>query len=178
MALLIVFKESCFHAGGLVLTTQWFSTFSLNGAKSTLTTVLESCIKEILTHVNWHVLFYFRTKSVTQNIRVVIKRLQRAVRGVLRSVMRLSDHWLRTTGLHCRNLHKRYAVVQSPRAMSQQFAKDRQWKALQETTPLSHWDVLRAGLKPMQLRWAPRHGVWVDLLPDTPCAWEFSRHAV
>jgi len=37
----------------------------------------------------------------------------------------------------------------------------------------------RAGLKPMQLHWAPRHGVWVDgsFLPDTPCAWEFSRSA-
>jgi len=30
----------------------------------------------------------------------------------------------------------------------------------------------RAGVKPMQLHWAPRHGVWVDcsFLPDTPCA--------
>ena len=33
----------------------------------------------------------------------------------------------------------------------------------------------RAGFKPMQpmqLHWAPHHGVWVDcsFLPDTPCA--------
>jgi len=38
----------------------------------------------------------------------------------------------------------------------------------------------RPGLKPMQLHWAPRYGVWVDcsFLPDTPCAWEFSRNAM
>jgi len=38
----------------------------------------------------------------------------------------------------------------------------------------------RAGLKPMQVHWAPRHGVWVDysFLPDTPCAWEFSRNGI
>jgi len=48
--------------------------------------------------------------------------------------------------------------------------------------------VVWAGLKPMQptqLHWAPhlwdlRHGVWVaySFLPDTPCAWEFSRNAI
>jgi len=33
-------------------------------------------------------------------------------------------------------------------------------------------DESRVGLKPMQLHWALRHGVWVDcsFLPDTPCA--------
>jgi len=41
----------------------------------------------------------------------------------------------------------------------------------------------RASLKPMQptqLHRAPRHGVWVDcsFLPDTRCAWEFSRNAI
>jgi len=41
----------------------------------------------------------------------------------------------------------------------------------------------RAGLKPMQpmqLHWAPPHGVWLDgsFLPDTLCAWEFIRNAI
>ena len=41
---------------------QRFSTFSLNGAKSGPTTLLESRTKEILTQVNWHVLLHSRTK--------------------------------------------------------------------------------------------------------------------
>jgi len=41
---------------------------------------------------------------------------------------------------------------------------------------LEHRTQARAGLKPMQpmqLHWAPRHGVWEDcsVLPHTPCAW-------
>jgi len=38
----------------------------------------------------------------------------------------------------------------------------------------------RAGLKPMQVHWAPRHGVWVDcsFVPNTPCTSEFSRNAI
>jgi len=48
---------------------------------------------------------------------------------------------------------------------------------LHQCAESQNWIVLRrAGLKPMQpmqLHWAPRHGVWVDysFLPDTPCAW-------
>ena len=40
------------------------------------------------------------------------------------------------------------------------------------TKKMPHVTATRAGLKPMQLHWAPRHGVWVDcsFLPDTPCA--------
>jgi len=41
-----------------------------------------------------------------------------------------------------------------------------------------HIHIHRAGLKPMQLHWAPCLGVWVaySFFPDTPCAWEFSRN--
>jgi len=39
----------------------------LKGAKSRLTTLLESRTKAILTQVNRHVLIYSRTKSATQN---------------------------------------------------------------------------------------------------------------
>jgi len=45
---------------------QWFSTFSLKGAKSRLTTLLENPTKDILTQVSWQVLFYSRTNCVTQ----------------------------------------------------------------------------------------------------------------
>ena len=54
--------------------------FSLQGAKSRLTTLLESGIKNVLTHVNGHVVFCGRTKSVTQNIRGFIQRPLRAAR--------------------------------------------------------------------------------------------------
>jgi len=77
--------------------TQWFSTFSLKGVKSRLTTLLESRTKEISTQVIRHVLFYSRTKSVTQNIKGFIERVLRAAQRVLGSHMRLSELWLRTT---------------------------------------------------------------------------------
>jgi len=48
---------------------QWFSTFSLKGAEFSLITLSESHTKEILTQVNWHVVFHSRTRSVTQNTR-------------------------------------------------------------------------------------------------------------
>ena len=43
--------------------------------------------------------------------------------------------------------------------------------------------AIRAGLKPMQpmqLHWAPHHGVWVSCsyLPDTPCSREFGRNGI
>jgi len=47
-------------------------------SKSRLTNWLEGHTKEILTQVNWHILLYSRTKSVTQNIRGSIERLLRA----------------------------------------------------------------------------------------------------
>jgi len=54
---------------------QWFQTFPLKGDKSWLTTLLGSCTKQYLTEVNWHVLFYCRTKSVAENVRYFVKRL-------------------------------------------------------------------------------------------------------
>ena len=79
---------------------QWFSTSSLKGAKYRLTTLLESRTKDILMQDSWHVLFHCRTKSVTQNIRSFIERLLRAAQRVLGSHMRLSEQWLRTTGIN------------------------------------------------------------------------------
>ena len=40
--------------------------------------------------------------------------------------------------------------------------------------------LIRGGLAPMQLHWAPHRGVWVDysFLSGTPCAWEFSRNDI
>jgi len=52
---------------------QWFSTFSLKGATSRPTILLESLNQKFLTHFNLHV-FFSRTKSVTQNIRRFIKK--------------------------------------------------------------------------------------------------------
>jgi len=62
--------------------------------------VIESRTKEILAHVNCPVLFYSRTKSVTQNIRGFIEKLLRAARRVLGSHMRLSEQWLRNTNIN------------------------------------------------------------------------------
>jgi len=53
-----------------------------------------------LTQFNLHVLFYSRTKSVTQNIRRLIERLPRAAQRVPGSRMQPSEPRLRTTGLH------------------------------------------------------------------------------
>jgi len=79
---------------------QWFSTVALKGAKgakSRLTTLLESGAKEIVTKVTTNVLLYSRTKSLTQNIRGFIERLQRATQKVLGVGMPFSEQWLRTT---------------------------------------------------------------------------------
>jgi len=54
---------------------KWFSTFLLKGAKSRPTILFEIRTKEILTKINWHILFYCSMKYVTQNIRGVIERL-------------------------------------------------------------------------------------------------------
>jgi len=47
---------------------QWRTAFSLKGAKSRFRILLEGRTKEISTQVNWYVLIYSRTKSITQNI--------------------------------------------------------------------------------------------------------------
>jgi len=79
---------------------QWFSTFSLKGAKYSRMTLFESRTKDILTQVKWHVLLYCRTTSVTQNIRGITAILLRVAQRVLGSRMWwLSKQWLRTTGL-------------------------------------------------------------------------------
>jgi len=62
--------------------------------------LLESRTKENLTQVNWHVLLYSRTKSVTQNIRGFIEILLRATQRVLASRLWLSKQWLRAIVLH------------------------------------------------------------------------------
>ena len=54
--------------------SQWFSTFSLKGAKSRSTILWESGTKKNLAQVNSNVLFYCRTKSVTQHIFIDIAR--------------------------------------------------------------------------------------------------------
>jgi len=66
-----------------------------------LTILLESRTKNLLTQVNWHVLFYCTTKSasVTQIIRGFIEGLLRAAQRVLGSRMRRSGPWLRTAAL-------------------------------------------------------------------------------
>ena len=79
---------------------QRFSTFSLQGAISRPTTLLESRTKKILTQVNWHVLFRCRTKSVTQNIRGVIERLLKAAQRMFARRMWFSEPRLRTTALN------------------------------------------------------------------------------
>ena len=56
--------------------------------------------QNFLTQFNLHVLFYSRTKSVTQNIRHFIERMLRATQRVSGSRMRPSEPRLRTTGLH------------------------------------------------------------------------------
>jgi len=56
-----------------LLLQQWFTTISLKGAKSRSAILLENRTK-ILPQGNWHVLFYCRPKSVTQNIRCVTER--------------------------------------------------------------------------------------------------------
>ena len=53
-----------------------------------------------LTRFNVHVLFYSRTKSVTQNIRRFIERLLRAAQTVPGSGIWTSEPGLRTTGTH------------------------------------------------------------------------------
>ena len=73
--------------------TQCFSTFSLKGAKSRLTSLLEGRTETILKQVNWDVVFPCITKSVTQNIRVDERLLREKV---LASRMRFSEEWLRT----------------------------------------------------------------------------------
>jgi len=82
-------KEVKLGESKLQLLKQWFSTFSLKGAKSRITTLLESRTKEILTQVKSHVLFYSRRKSVTQNNVSFKERLLRAAQRVLGSHMRL-----------------------------------------------------------------------------------------
>jgi len=54
--------------------SQWFSTFSLKGAKSRPTILWESHTKNNLMQVNSYVLFYCRTKSVTPNVRGFVHR--------------------------------------------------------------------------------------------------------
>ena len=92
--------------------TQWFSTFSLEAAKSRLTTFLEGHTKQILTQVNWHVVFYCRTKSFTENIRGVIERLLRAAQTVLESRKRweplankVRQNLINTVVVTCRFCH-------------------------------------------------------------------------
>ena len=53
-----------------------------------------------LTQFNLHVLFYSRTKSLTQNIRRFIERMLRATQRVPGSRIRPSEQGLRTTGQH------------------------------------------------------------------------------
>jgi len=80
---------------------QSFSTFSLKAAKSRVTTSFESRTKEILRQFNSHVLFFSRTKSVTQIIRGFIERLLRAAQRVPGNRIRSSEPSLRTTRLVC-----------------------------------------------------------------------------
>ena len=54
--------------------SQWFSTFSLKGAKPRSMILWESRTKKILTQVNSHVLYYYGRKSATQDIRGFIHR--------------------------------------------------------------------------------------------------------
>ena len=96
--LTVEFAQTDFRDSASFVLGQWSSTFSLKGSKSRLAALSESRTKEILTQVNWHVLFYCRTKSVTQNIRGFIERLLRAAVRVLGSRTRLSERWLKTTG--------------------------------------------------------------------------------
>ena len=74
----------------------WFSTFSLVGAKSRLTTLSEGRTKK-----NYHksvdaFCFISETKSVAQSVRGFIERLLRAAQRLLGSSMRLSEQWSRT----------------------------------------------------------------------------------
>jgi len=100
---------------------QWFSTFALKGAKSRLTTLLESRTKKFLTQVNWHVLCHSRTKSVTQNVRNFIERLLRAAQQVFGSRMRLSEQWLRATGLEWYVQTSHYKSQETVLSMTQSF---------------------------------------------------------
>ena len=84
--------------------------FFAGGTKSRRSTLLERLTKEILTQVNWHVLFYSRTRSVTQNIRDFIERLLRTAQRVLGGRMRLTNQWLRTTSFKC-NFLPRLKIV-------------------------------------------------------------------
>ena len=63
------------------------------------TILLESCTKEILTQINWQVLFCSRAKSVTY------AKYQRyywkTVEGCTKGACRLSEQWLRNTVLEC-----------------------------------------------------------------------------
>ena len=61
--------------------------------------------QNFLTQFNLHVLFYSRTKSVTQKIRHFIERMLRTTQRVSGSRMRPSEPRLRTTGLHQSDRH-------------------------------------------------------------------------
>jgi len=87
--------------------------YFLERAKSRHTTLLESRTKKISTQVNWHVLFYSRTKSVAQNIRcvILIERLLRAAQNVIGAVCGSQDSgskplFYTVTPMVERSLHK------------------------------------------------------------------------
>jgi len=73
--------------------------------KPRVMTLSRSPTKEILTQVNWHILFYSRMKSVTQNVRGFVETLLRAAQkypGCLESHAALSrtmveNHLLRAS---------------------------------------------------------------------------------
>jgi len=67
----------------IIVLDQWFSSFTLKGAKSRLTTMLKGRTKEILTQVTRRTLIYRRTKSVTQNIESFVERLLMTAQRVL-----------------------------------------------------------------------------------------------
>jgi len=88
-----------------IILDQWFSTFSLKGAKSRPTTLLE---KSQMTS------FVLLQKSVAQNTGVFFfERLLRAAQRVLGSRMRLSKQWLRTTGQDKRFKRKHAKIMDS-----------------------------------------------------------------
>jgi len=75
----------------------------------------------MLPQVNWHVLFYCRTKSVTQDIRGFVERLVRASERVLEGHTRPSESRLRNTAIDY--VHKAHVYK-----MSKNFSNQTLWK--------------------------------------------------
>jgi len=80
--------ETCFQAIIFYLRLhldQWLSTFSLKGVEFRPRILLEVAIKH-LTEINWQVMCYCRTKTVTQNIsEVLLKDCWGRHKGCLRN---------------------------------------------------------------------------------------------